>query len=64
MILVDVRCITCKDKTGAYMPMVCIANIKIVGDGSMAHSLILESLGGIYQCPKCMKTVDIIVRER
>lgn len=58
MIHVEVRCTTCK------IPMECIATIKIVGDGSIAHSLILTTLGGIYQCPKCKKQVDIQIRER
>ena len=58
MILIEVRCIICE------LPMECIADIKIVGDGSMAHSLIKESLGGIYQCPKCGRKVDLQIRER
>lgn len=58
MIHVEVRCTTCK------IPMECIANIKIVGNGSIAHSLIVTIIGGIYECPKCKKRVDLQIRER
>jgi hypothetical protein len=44
--------------------MECIANIKIVGNGSVAHSLIKETLGGIYECPRCGRKVDLQIRER
>ena len=44
--------------------MECIADIKIIGDGSIAHALIKESLGGIYECPKCHRKVDLQIRER
>ncbi len=58
MILIEVRCTMCNN------PMECIAEIKIVGNGSVAHSLVKESLGGIYQCPKCRRKVDLQIRER
>lgn len=58
MILVAIRCIVCN------LPMECIANIKIVGNGSVAHSLIKETLGGIYECPRCGRKVDLQIRER
>ena len=64
MIHVEVRCTTCKDVTGVFIPMECIANIKIITNEGIAHSLNICSLGGIYQCPKCKKKVDIQVRER
>ena len=57
MIHIEIRCTTCE------IPMECIANIKIVGNGSIKHLLLVTSLGGIYQCPKCGKTVDIQIRE-
>lgn len=58
MILIEIRCIVCN------LPMECIANIKIVGNGSVAHSLTKEILGGIYECHKCGKRVDLHIRER
>lgn len=57
MLHVEVRCTTCK------IPMECIANIKIVGNGSVAHFLIVTQIGGIYQCPKCKQTVDLQIKE-
>ncbi|GAG86361.1 unnamed protein product [marine sediment metagenome] len=58
MICIEVTCTRCK------IPMQCIAKIKIIGNGSIAHFLILESFSGIYKCPRCKKTVDIVVKER
>ena len=58
MILIEVRCTLCN------LQMECIADIKIVSDGSIAHTLVKQSLGGIYECPKCKRKVDLQIRER
>jgi hypothetical protein len=58
MIQVEVRCTTCK------IPMECIANIKIVGNGNIAHLLTITNIGGIYECPKCKKRIDLQIRQR
>lgn len=58
MIHVEVRCTTCK------IPMECIADIKIVGNGSIAHFLTITNIGGIYECPICKKRIDLQIKQR
>lgn len=57
-----IRCAECN------LPMECLANIKILSNGSIAHSLntksiTTKSLSGIYECPKCKKRVDLQIKE-
>ena len=58
MMNVSLKCVRCDKK------MIAIGQIKVVGDGSIAHNLIKESIGGIYRCPRCGQKVDLYVRER
>lgn len=58
MLNVSLKCVRCNKK------MINIGQIKVIGNGSVPHNLIKESIGGIYTCPSCGRKIDLYVRER